>query len=307
MKGFKIFSLQLIVFFLPLFCQASVIVLKDKVEVKGPNIFLGEIAILEGGASCNLYNLCIGKAPLPGRVRTIDKRWVNMKLKHIGREDIVTGAERVEVTTSYQLLDEEEIINVVRRYLLKRIDGKYSIEIVRAPSERVLPKGKVELIVSPIEDIIGYYNVSVIIKVDGEEYERCKVGVRVRKFKDVVVTNNRLKRHHILTREDVMLEEKDITNIRGKSFFEIEEVIGKRANNFLPKGAVLTSSLISDPPIIEKGDIVRIKSEIGLISVSTLGKAIQSGRLDEKIKAKNLYSKKIIEGRVRDKYTIVVK
>ncbi|MDI6703792.1 MAG: flagellar basal body P-ring formation chaperone FlgA [bacterium] len=306
MKGLQIFVIQLTILFASFSCQASTIVLKENVEVNGPNIFLGEIACLKGG-SYNLYNLCIGKAALPGRVRIIDKNCVKMKLKQIGRSDLVSGAEKVKVTTSYQLLDVEGIIKVVMDYILERLHDSYnSIEIVQPPRPRLLPKGKVEFTVEPLEDIIGYHNVSVIIKIDGKEYGRCEVGIKVKEFKRVVVTNNRLKHHHILTEEDVILEEREITNIDGEPFFKIEEVIGKEVNRPLLKGVVLTSSLISPPPIIEKGDIVRIKSEIGLVSVSTLGKAICSGRMDEKIKVKNLDSKKIIEGMVRDKCTIIV-
>lgn len=306
MKGLQIFALQLIIFFVSFSCQAySVIILKEKAEVKGPNILLGEIAHLEG-ESYDLYNLCIGKSALPKRVRIIDRNCVEVKLKQIGRGDMVTGAEKAEVTTSYQSLDTERVIKVVTDYVLKRLQGNYNLEIVRPPRFQILPKGKVEFAVASIEDITGYTNVSVIIRIDGKEYGRCKVGIRVKEFKYVVVSNNRLTHHHILTQGDVILEERDITSINGAPFFETEEVIGKQTNNFLPKGAVLTSSLISCPSIIKRGDIVRIKSEIGLISVSAFGKALCSGRVDEKIKVENLDSKKTVEGIIRDRHTIVV-
>ena len=63
-----------------------------------------------------------------------------------------------------------------------------------------------------------------------------------------------------LSRADVEIRSRDITDFTAIPCFRVGEVTGKRANRVIAAGAVLTARMLDEPPAVRKGDPIFIES-----------------------------------------------
>lgn len=287
----------------------TIIELKQSVCLAGEEIFLKDIAKLSDDSLSNVY---IGKMPLAGRKRYISQDYVRLRLLQakVKNEDFkLTGADKVEIIASSQKLDVKEITKSIEKYLLDKIDDnnqRVEIEPLQISQNIVLPAGKIEYELLPLNnlDLRRQVYIPVNINVDGKKARTVRLGFKIRRFGDVVVAERSLSRHRILTPLDLKIEEREITYVNPAP---LDEVIGKRLNRGVMKGEILTYDLLEIPPLIKQGDVVTIKKEFGALTVTTKGIAKKDGRLGEEIQVKNIDSKRIIMGIVKDGKTVVVK
>ena len=95
-----------------------------------------------------------------------------------------------------------------------------------------------------------------------------------------------------------------LSRVRGNIFKgDVDKVVAKVK---LPPGTVVLQRYVEIPFAIKRGQLVRIVAEKNGIYVETTGRALQNGRVGDIIKVKNIYSKKVIEGKVKDDETVVV-
>ena len=83
-----------------------------------------------------------------------------------------------------------------------------------------------------------------------------------------------------------------------------EVAIGKRTRRAVDTGTVLRPDLLEFPPLIKRGDRVRIVAESAGLRISAFGQAKQKGAQGELIPVVNLDSNKVIHARVVDSQTV---
>lgn len=286
----------------------TTIELKESVCISTSEIFLKDIAQLSDSLLDKIY---IGKSPLPGRERHITQDYVRLKILQakIKEGDFkFTGAKGVEIITSSQKLDMEELTNRVKNYLLEaiKINQRLEIKPITTKENIILPVGKVEFGLSAIDsrNLKRQIYLPVDIKVNGIRERTVRIGFEIHRFANVLIAIKPLDRHHVLAPLDLRFEEREITSINPAP---LEEVIGKRLKIPVLEGKILTYDLIETPPLIKRGDIVTIKTEGEFLVVGAKGVAKEDGGLGEKIRVENRGSKKIIIGIVEDNETVVVK
>ena len=157
----------------------------------------------------------------------------------------------------------------------------------------------------------------------GEVVRRWMVTADVRLFEHVAVSLRRLKRHHVVTAEDVAFQRRDVTDISGGFFtgeiaeaaetdkkaeqraaVKREELIGKRMKKTVGIGRIISRKDVEEPPIILRGSSVTILAQMGGLTVRTTGKALEDGWLGERIKVRNEASKARLVAEVVDERTV---
>ncbi|MEW6620393.1 MAG: flagellar basal body P-ring formation chaperone FlgA [bacterium] len=284
----------------------TTIELKENVCLTGKEIFLKDIANLSNTSVDNIY---IGQAPLPAGKRYITQEYVKLKILQakIKEEDFnLIGATKIEITTSSQKLDVEEITKIAQEYILTNLNttARIAIESFNIRKNVILPAGKVEYEIENTPMLKNQVYLPVTIKVNGTKYKTIRLGFKIHRFTNVVIAAKPLPRHHILTPVDIEIQEREITYINPAP---IEDVIGKRLKSPLTQGGILTYNLIEIPPLIKRGDVVMIKKEIGALIVQAKGIAKEDGRLGDEIQVKNVDSDKIINSIVEDSRTVVAR
>jgi len=132
------------------------------------------------------------------------------------------------------------------------------------------------------------------------------VPVKIKNFKQVVILKQASTRNKMLTEADISLEKMNINRLSSGYFSDINQVKGKILTQSLSKGAVLTNNHIKLPMAINRGQLVTLIAKNSVIEVRAEGKAMSKGAIGERIKVKNMKTKRIVEGVIIDKYLINV-
>ena len=96
-----------------------------------------------------------------------------------------------------------------------------------------------------------------------------------------------------------ILFEKDLSRIKYGYFTNIDHLIGKQLKRRLPQNKIIKVNYVKSPTLVKRGEIVSIVAENSGYSVKMSGTALTDGVYCERIRVKNISSKRIIEGTVK--------
>ncbi|MCD6273365.1 MAG: flagellar basal body P-ring formation protein FlgA, partial [Deltaproteobacteria bacterium] len=245
---------------------------QEKTEVGQEHIRLGDIAHISGGDQKfvrRLGDLIIGKAPLPGKTRSLDERYIRLRLKQanidIGQIRLVVPGKAV-IARSYRTISRKKIADIVSEYIrkksLSRGDGT-TVKNIIVQKDLVVPKGKIayRIINGKEAGSSGRTAVYVDFTVDGHFHKKIRALVDIERLADVVVTSRPLGRHKIITKEDIYVKRTDISKLQVNIINDPEKVVGRRTRRSIDPATVLRTDLVELPPIVKRGDIVTIVAE----------------------------------------------
>lgn len=124
------------------------------------------------------------------------------------------------------------------------------------------------------------------------------VPVDIAIFRRVITAANPLARDVAIKAGDLMLAERDITELNGQYLTRAEDVIGLSAKRTLAPGTIVTRDNLLQPLLIRRGDAVTIKAEADGLIVHMPGVAMTDGRRGEPIRVKNINSAKMVDAQV---------
>jgi flagella basal body P-ring formation protein FlgA len=86
----------------------------------------------------------------------------------------------------------------------------------------------------------------------------------------------------------------EIEDPRSEYFRHIDAAAGMIAKRALAPGEMLTSNCVEAASLVHNGDTVRLVALSNGIQVSTLARALQNGKLGDRIKVRNIVSNRAI-------------
>ncbi|RME35284.1 MAG: flagella basal body P-ring formation protein FlgA [Gammaproteobacteria bacterium] len=132
------------------------------------------------------------------------------------------------------------------------------------------------------------------------------VPVRVALYREVLVTRSALPRGHVITARDLERVSKDIYRLHQGFFTDPGRVVGMVTRAPLLAGRVLTDSQLEPRVVIERGARVLLVAKDGSIEVRMAGVALADGVAGERIRVRNLRSRRVVQGKVIDARTVRV-
>ncbi len=137
---------------------------------------------------------------------------------------------------------------------------------------------------------------------------RIFMTVNIRLFDQALVANKPLKRGQLIKDEDIDLQQIEVKNNRFSYLLghERELVINHILKRNLNRGDLFNRLHLKNQTLINKGDRVTILVKKPGFQISMKGIALNAGGAGEKIKLKNIKTKKIIQGIVINKQMVQV-
>ncbi len=120
----------------------------------------------------------------------------------------------------------------------------------------------------------------------------------------LILKNSKLKGDRI-EETDLILSKKKVILSKG-AFSDLDKVLGKRLKRSLQKGAILKTNHLKPDWLVHKNQRIIIEHKIGEIFVKMEAIALSNGAKGDRILAKNVSSKKIVEGFVEDSRKISI-
>ena len=290
---------------------------RDRVEVDGDEVLLGQIAEIQGSdfqMIRHLNDIVIGKAPLPGKSRQYDENYLKMRLKQyqIDLASVILEApEQIEVLRSCIKIEKQKIEEIISNFLIQSISqGNKNIRIkeIRVPEEVLLPKGQISYKVTAADSqpLRGRCSIAVEFSVNGYDQKKIWAIATIEVLGTVVVTRKPLGRYKPIGEDDIELKTMDLSDLPDDVITDTEAVLGMRTRRAIGAQVPLRADTVELPPLVKRGDLVVIIAESRGLKITTRGQVKKKGRLGEQVPVVNLDSNKVIYARVIDANTVKV-
>jgi len=290
---------------------------RDRVEIDGDEVLLGQIAEIQGSdpqLTRHLENILIGKAPLPGKSRQYDESLLKMRLRqyHIDLSAVILESpELVEISRSCIKIPKQKIEEMVSGFLLQNIpreNKNMRIKEIRVPEEVVLSKGQVsyKVTVADNQPLRGKCSIAVEFSVNGSGQKKIWAIATIEVLGPAVVTRKPLGRYQPIEEGDIELKTIDLSDLPDDVITDPELILGKRTTRAIGAQVPLRADNVELPPLVKRGDLVVIIAESRGLKITTRGQVKKKGRLGEQIPVINLDSKKVLYARVIDANTVKV-
>jgi flagella basal body P-ring formation protein FlgA len=215
--------------------------------------------------------------------------------------------ENVTVRRKCQVVSEEQLAELFHDYVRTALpDADLEIRRFHVRGLRPLPPGTLELTMEPQnqQDLTGAVHLKVDVAVDGCSEAKVYLSAWVDQFAKVVCARWTLRRDTILRNSDLCLQRKNISRTPSNIVVSLEQAIGKRLRQSVSSGDYLRDNMLEVPPLVFRGDRVRLIAQKGALIVETLGIARERGTRGEQIRVENVSSGKTIVGRIVDGSTV---
>jgi flagella basal body P-ring formation protein FlgA len=285
--------------------DATVVDMKENVEVSNDMVILSDLADIRGKDAAMLSRIPIMKAPANRLGITLPVGFIIDKVHaeyrgsvdFRGAEQVLVKARFVEV--SREVLEKVFIEQINSRNLWKDI-GRVEIEQVRVPRTPMVREAgpmTIQANFSPHEDFLGLVSANLLIS-SGTSLDRVTVSARVRLMADVPVVRTRIRTGAMINSSDIILKNTDISSDPQQLCIKPEDCVGKRAKATLMEGKPIKTAQIEKKPDICSGDVVMIQARLNDLVVSDKGVALKDGHLGEPIPVKNVSSGKQVIGTI---------
>ena len=290
---------------------------RDRIEIDGEEVLLGQIADIQGSDFQTiryLEGIVIGKAAFPGKSRQYDESYLKMRLKqyHIDLASIILEApEHIEVLRSYIEIEKQKIEEIISNFLIQSIaqeNKNIRIKEIRVPEEVLLSKGQISYKVTAPDNqpLRGKCSIAVEFSVNGYDQKKIWAIATIEVLGPVVVTRKPLGRYKPISEDDIELKTMDLSDLPDDVITDAEAVLGKRTRRAIGAQVPLRADTVELPPLVKRGDLVMIIAESRGLKITTRGQVKKKGRLGEQIPVVNLDSNKVLYARVIDANTVKV-
>jgi flagella basal body P-ring formation protein FlgA len=212
---------------------------------------------------------------------------------------LIAGTNEVVATIGH-----EDIARLLRLHIVE--NGPWKAEDVQVQILSYTPMplnpNTVKLrVVRPAEaNRPGLHTFLIAVEREGKQEARIWVRADIRVFEEVVVSSKPLLINEVVKAKDVRVDRRDISNLNGRPFRRLNDVIGQQVTRALPVNETLTDRLLTAPQVLRRGNPIMLVYESAGLRVETPGIAEENGRAGELIQVRNPSSGKLLRGKVLD-------
>ncbi|NQY27085.1 MAG: flagellar basal body P-ring formation protein FlgA [Piscirickettsiaceae bacterium] len=122
------------------------------------------------------------------------------------------------------------------------------------------------------------------------------VPVKVKVFKPVIVATKRLLAKQIVTKSDIRIEQKDIGTLYRGHASDMTLFIGQQLKYSIAMGTVIDPQSLLERKLVHRGEHIILIAKAGAMEVRMSGKALADAKRGQRVRVRNLSSKRIVEG-----------
>ena len=167
------------------------------------------------------------------------------------------------------------------------LDPRLKLVECDAPLEGFLPPGGQR---------IG--NTTVGVRCSGSKPWTVYVPAAVKVMRPVVVTRHPLLRGAAIGKNDISLENREISSKIDAYIFDVKHVLGKIAKRSMAAATALTPDMLRAPLFVRRGQQIIIIAEGSGLEVRMAGTALMDGTKGQLVRVKNTISNRTVEGMV---------
>jgi len=277
---------------------------------------MGEI--LEPTPPKKIADLKIRRLEGPGKTVEVGRDLVAMKLKdaRLGAAVSLSGSVCL-VTASARLVKGADIKDFAEKYLRERLSplsGAAEVEVAlkEPPPDLLVPDRSVRLELVPPAG--GRFRGNVLLRVvahetseEGADLEvgQALISALVKVKQDQLTATRPIRRGDLVTAENAALGPVDTTYLPEAGYASLSEAAGLKARTYIGAGKLISPSMLERPPVVKRGDVVKLMVRAGLVVVSVSAKALRDAAVGDSIPVEIVDSRKQLQARVMEDGTLV--
>ncbi|WP_241462573.1 flagellar basal body P-ring formation chaperone FlgA [Tateyamaria sp. ANG-S1] len=121
-------------------------------------------------------------------------------------------------------------------------------------------------------------------------------------YADMVTPTRTLRPGTVITAQDLVLRDVELSG----AFDRLSDVVGQEARIALYAGRPIPFDAVGPPAIINRNQIVPLFFNVGTLSISTDGRALERGGIGDRVRVMNLSSRATLFGFVQEDGSIKV-
>lgn len=285
---------------------AGEVQIQPKSDVKGPYVTLGEIAEFQGFPErerSELMRIQLGRSPGIGQRRIIPSAYLRTRLKRaLPPGSVIKISRQTEVRRQHSVIFGDELKARITAKVENRLgDRMHDVARIRVPEQTQLriPEGaRVEIRFDERQHAEDSVRVLLLV-IDGDQERLARksvVGIDI--FTEVITLNRDRRRGETIRQADIKIHRIASSQVPRGALTSPSQAIGAVLKRTVKRGDSLRNNWLDIPPVVHRGQRVRIIARRGSIRVTALGEALSRGKSQEFIRVRNLSSKKIVSGRV---------
>jgi len=170
-----------------------------------------------------------------------------------------------------------------------------SLNDFRLPAEQA-ETAQIDLSVHESQDFSGPTPITIVMKQGDLELRRGVVTVSVARPRRVLIASRRLGRGEVIAESDLRWRELPASQVPREAVEDPAELVGRTTARSISAGSAWRPELVTDPPLVARGELVRIQMQSGALRIDALGEARSDGRVGQRLRVLNPDSKREIVG-----------
>lgn len=122
------------------------------------------------------------------------------------------------------------------------------------------------------------------------------ISAKISIFTEVLVAARALPRGAHLNAQDVEFDRRDLSRLPYGYLTDPAELEGMMSKRRLNAGTVITPSSLKEAPMVKRGERVTLTIKSGGLRIHAAGTAMQEGSRGQRIRVRNINSKRVVEG-----------
>ena len=203
----------------------------------------------------------------------------------------------------------ENLKNNARTFLTAQLEGSnvdFSIQVNNIDQRLKLIKCPVDVDIKLMQAHVKPGKNTLNVECISDTPWRIFMRAQVKLFTSVVVSKHPLNRGQIIQENDIQLTRTELTGRQSAYLSSIDQAVGFEVNRRVKAGDIISVNNLSKPVLIKKGDAVTILAKNEGFQISMKGIASMAGSKGDKIKVKNIKTKKVVQGIIIDAQTVKV-
>jgi flagella basal body P-ring formation protein FlgA len=286
-----------------------VISLKDEAAVVADKALLQDVADLQGPDPQQLETLAriaVGFTPAFGETTVLNRHQILERIEPVvGRlpVSVFTGASAVQIRLRGRQVNADEIASILKSHILETTSWKESEIFIRSIGGLMgveLPPTEGALQIGSAAGLTGHRKILAPIEIlhAGKSLRSFWITAEIEILAEVLTAAKRISLGKIITVEDLAPKQVAITNLRALYIRNPAEILGKAARRNISSGDPLTREDFTDPLLVKRGEIIRLRLQREGIALTSLVKAEQDGKLGQWIRVRNIDFSALLEAQV---------
>jgi flagellar basal body P-ring formation protein FlgA len=278
--------------------------MRGQVDAPSRQLTLGDISFASS-ADLQLLrqalSMPVGRPPRPGETMVLDSArleyWLRSRLGLSAEQMRWSGPDSTVLTTAVQTLSGDRVTTVAQKGLAEHLarvtteaglpPARIELQPLGEQRDVLVPSGGVDIVMRPLGNARPSKRMLVWVDVvsNGVLVKAVPVRFDVDVFAKAPVAEKAMVAGSVIGTEGVEWREVNVSGLTPSAFLRAKDEKA-RLRHAVSQGELITDRHVTPVPAVSRGDMARLVSQNGLVSVDSKVQVLQDGRVGDVVKAR---------------------